>query len=296
MSSKPLFHIIHSNVYLEGITLDGLTNPEEAENHRWYRPQLVNSSPPSWEDSYPDYLTNIKIKPSAVGNARKKLISSYRTNDLEIGEFEVVGPAGVDWFRGDKTGYALGAVVSLGRSSNNFGTSHYPWKGPDESHNIHVHHIAHHDGYQHTELVKLHGGNHDVTVEYCTDTGGMTRSGVHLPGAQCTIRWCVFTESPENGVSVYVPPMKERGSYEAFSTIPDERFPGRNNDIYGNKLINNNAGAIGFSSPEWFDNGFDQQGTVCGNMTDDGSDRQCPESVPQAEDIGHTGGESPWDE
>jgi len=294
LSSKPVFHIVHSHVHLDGMTLTGLTKPSEAHTHRWYRNKLVNCSPPTWENSYPDYLTGVTIKPSAVGGARGKLISAYRTNDLEIGEFEVIGPAGIDWFVGDKRGYALGAIVSLGRSSNNFGTASYPWEGPDESHDIHVHHIANRDGYQHTELVKLHSGNHDVTVEYCTDTGGLTRSGIHMPGAQSTVRWSVLTESPRNGVSVYVPPMKERGSYEAFSTIPDERFPGRNNEIYGNKLLDNGEGAIGFSSPEWFENSQGDQLTICGNTTDDGIDRTCPESVPQSDKIGYTGGDSPW--
>jgi hypothetical protein len=294
LSSKPLFHIIHSHVHIDGITLNGLTKPTEAENHRWYRPQLVLCSPPTWKDSYPDYLTNVKIKPRAVGNARKKLISAYRANRLEIGEFEIIGPAGVGWFHGEQTGYVLGSIVSLGRSSNNFGKPHYPWEGPDESHDIRVHHIANLEEHRHTELVVTHSGNHDVTIEYCTDTGGMTRSGVHLAAAQSKVRWCEFTNSPENGVSVTVPPMKERGSYEAFSTIPEKRFPGRNNNIYGNKLVENEGGWIGFSSPEWIENGLEQQGTVCGNITDRETASECPASVPHAETIGYTGGDSPW--
>lgn len=293
-STKPLFHVTHSHVHIEGMTLDGLTKPERGDEHRWYRNQLVTCNPPTWQSSYPDYLTDVAIRPRKVGNARRKLVSSYRTNDLDIGGFEVVGLAGADYFVGGKDGYVLGAIVSLGRSSNNFGTSHYPWEGPDESHNIRVHHIAHRDDHQHTELVKTHAGNYDVTIEYCTDPGGMTRSGVHLPGAQSTVRWCVLTNSPRNGVSVSIPPMKENGAYEAFETIPEERFPGRNNAIYGNRLVGNEEGAVGFSSPEWFENGRSDQRVICGNVTDADTESSCPASIQDGDGIGHAGGDSPW--
>lgn len=294
LSSKPLFHITHSHVSLQGMTLDGLTNPGRGDDHRWYRQELVDCSPPTWEASYPDYLTDVKITPRAAGNAREKLISSWRTNDLEIGGFEVTGPAGVDHFLGDEDGYVLGAVVSLGRSSNNFGTSWYPWEGPDESHGIRVHHILQREGHPHTELVKFHAGNYDATVEYCTDTGGMTRSGVRLAAGQSTVRWCVLSNSPRNGVSVAVPAMRENGAYDAFSDIPESRFPGRNNAIYGNRLEGNADGAIGFSSPDWFETGPGHQEAICENDTGGDSQTPCSGEVPDGAGTGHTGGDGPW--
>jgi hypothetical protein len=243
-------------------------------------------------------LTDIKIKPDAVGNARTKLINAWRTNDLEIGEFEVIGPAGVDFFYGDREGWVLGAVVSLGRSSNNFGTDWYPWEGPDESHDIHIHHIASLDDHEHTELVTLHSGIYDTTIEYCTDVSHNTRSGVHMPSAMTTIRWCELQNGQRDGVSVYVPPMKENGSYEQFKTLPETRFPGRNNSLYGNRLLDNAKYAISFSSPDWFDGGPDQQPVICGNEyngeTQGTPGSECSEDTPAGDGIGHTGGDSPW--
>lgn len=293
-SSKPLIHVTHSHVTLEGMTLDGLTDPHRPDDHRWYRPQLVDCSPPTWQDSHPDYLADVTIAPRAVGNARGKLVSSWRTNGLEIGGFEVVGPAGVEYFLGEADGYALGAVVSLGRSSNNFGTSWYPWEGPDESHDIRVHHVLQRAGHAHTELVKFHAGNYDATVEYCTDTGATTRSAVRLAAGQSTVRWCVLSNSPRNGVRVAVPAMRENDADDAFSELPEERFPGRNNAIYGNRLVGHDEGAIGFSSPEWFDTGPEYQETICGNETGSGTDAPCSEAVPDGDGTGHAGGESPW--
>lgn len=290
--SKPLFHITHSHVHLSGMTLDGLTKPGRSEDHRWYRRKLVDVSPPSWQDTYPDYLTDVKVMPRAAGNARGKLISSYRTNNLEIGGFEVIGPAGVEYYLGDADGYVLGAIVSLGRSSNNFGTSHYPWEGPDESHNIHVHHILQQNDHAHTELVKFHAGNYDATVEYCTDTGGMTRSAIRLAAGQSTVRWCILSNSPRNGVSVAVPAMKENDAYEAFSVIPESRFPARNNAIHGNKLAGNADGGIGYSAPEWFETGPGYQRVICGNDTGDGSEPPCSNDVPSGDGTGYSGGET----
>lgn len=297
-STKSIFHVTHSHIHIVGMTLDGLTVPDAIGDHTKYRQQIASCSPPTWQDSYPDYLTDVRIKPRAIGNARGKLVNAWRTNNLEIGEFEVIGPAGVDYYSGDNDGYVLGAVVSLGRSSNNFGTSHYPWEGPDESHNIHVHHIASLDRHAHTELVKLHAGNYDVTIEYCTDTGGNTRSGVFLPGAQTTVRWCELENGQRDGVSVFVPPMKENDSYEQFKQIPDDRFPGKNNSIHGNRLLDNERRAIAFSSPDWFDGGPDQQKIVCGNefngQTDGTPGESCPDSVPEGDGVGYLGGDSPW--
>lgn len=299
-SPNPLLVIAHSHVHLVGMTLDGLTVPSEADDPTRYRAGVVDCSPPTWQASFPDYLRDVKVTPRRVGNARGKLISAWRTNALEIGGFEVIGPAGTGFFMGEQSGHVLGAVISLGRSANNFGTDHYPWTGPDESHDIHVHHIAHLAGHAHTELVKLHGGNHDVTVEYCTDLGGNSRSSVLLPAGDCTIRWCDLRDAGKAGIHVFVPPMKENGAYEAFASIPEERYPGRNNAIYGNRLLNHAGGAIGFSSPEWFDGGPSAQRVLCGNeITGEAQGdptRACPDDIPTGEGIGHTGGDGPWSE
>lgn len=299
-ASKPLLVIAHSHVRLTGMTLNGLTNPDRARDARWYRKAIVSCSPPTGADSFPDYLTDVEITPRAVGNARAKLIAAYRTNRLEIGGFEVIGPAGVDWVYGDRDGHGLGEIVSIGRSPNNFGKPWYPWESPDESHDIHVHHIANLQGHAHTELVQAHGGNYDMTIEYCTSLGGGSRFGVSMPGARSTVRWCRLNDRDGGGVLIRTPPYRETWSEWAdeFEQLPDERFPGVNNAVYGNEFLENGGPSLVIRSPGWFDNGPEQQRALCGNETngsgDGRPDEPCPSSVPSGDGIGHTGGDSPW--
>lgn len=299
-STKPLFHITHSHVHLTGMTLNGLTNPDGARDPRWYRQGLVNCAPPTWQESFPDYLSGVKILPRAAGNARAKLISTYRTNHLEIGNFEVIGPAGVDWIYGDKEGYVLGSFVSIGRSPNNFGTAWYPWEDPDQSHDIHIHHIANLDGYAHTELVEPHGGNYGMTIEYCTSLGGGSRFGIAMSGAQSTIRWCRIQDRDGGGIVIRTPPYRENWSEwaDTFERLPEDRFPGVNNSVYGNQLLNIAGRSFTIRSPDWFENGPGEQRFLCGNELDEEGDenldKSCPDSVPEGDGIGHTGGDSPW--
>lgn len=297
-TSRPLFHLTHSHVHLRGVTLDGLMDPNRPDEARWYRPTAVDCNPPTWAESYPDYLTDVVIAPSAVGNTGGKLVSTWRTNEMDIGGFEVTGPAGMEYYLADDDRYVLGAVVSLGRSPNNFGTSWYPWEAPDESNAICVHHVANLDGHAHTELVKTHSGNYDVTVEYCSDVGGATRESVRLNCGRSTVRWCDLRGSRRSGVHVVTPPMQENETYGYFESLPDGRFPGVNNAIYGNRLLDHERGGLTFSSPDWVAGGPDGQRVVCGNEVAGDSPpeagQRCPADVPRSDTIGHLGGDSPW--
>lgn len=299
------FSIHHSHIHLTGLTFDGLADPTKPDDADEYGRNAIVAKPPVHEDTYPDYLTDVKIMPHAIGNTRRRHVNTYRVNNLEIGEFEVIGPAGVAYTLGELEGHRIGAIIATGRSSNNFGTDAYPWNGPDESHNIHIHHVANLEGYEHTELVKTHAGNYDVTVEYCSDLGRSGRknspgvgSVVTLVAGRSTVRWNTFTNADGNGVYVYIPAMKENESYEAFDHIPEDRFPSLNNAIYGNQLLDNGKRAIAFSSPDWIDNGLNAQEVICGNEyngdTQADPDKPCNDDVPETETIGHLGGDSPW--
>lgn len=293
-AKAPLIQIKHSHIHLTGVTLNGLTNPSKAGNHQWYRDGVVGCSPPTGQDTYPDYLTDVRILPTRAGNSLQKLITVYRTNNAEIGGFKLIGPAGVAYKYGSKSGRPLGAIVSLGRSSNNFGKPWYPWTTPDESHAINIHHIGNLVGYYHTEFVETHPGNYDITVEYCTDAGGGIHPSVLISGAKTTVRWNELLDGTGSGVAIYVPSFKERGVYEKFKPLPDKRFPGKNNAIYGNVIRRRGDPAISFSSPDWLSAGPDAQQYLCGNdimgPAVGNPTAECPGTVPDETGIGYTGG------
>lgn len=299
------FNINHSHIHLTGLTFDGYADENPSNDPDAYGMNAIVAKPPVHESSYPDYLTDVKIKPHAIGNTRRRHVNTYRVNHLEIGEFEIIGPAGLAFTLAETDEYHIGAIIATGRSSNNFGTDAYPWDGPDESHDIHIHHVANLEGYDHTEFVKTHAGNYDVTVEYCTNLGGSGRrdspgtgASVQLVAGRSTVRWNVLNGGDEHGVMVYVPSMKENDAYEAFESIPEERFAGVNNAIYGNEMRDNGERAISYSSPDWIDNGPDAQAVVCGNEvnghTDGTPDDSCPSDVPESDPIGYLGGKSPF--
>ena len=296
-----LFDVLHSHVHLTGVTFDGLADPDSPDDPAQYAEQIVAAQPPTWHDTFPDYLTDVRIEPHAVGNARGKLVNAWRVNDLQVGGFEVTGPAGVAYSLGGKSGYELGAVVSLGRSPNNFGTEWYPWEGPDRSHDVRVHHVANTGGHDHTELVKTHGGMYDVTIEYCTDAGGSGRddgggAGFTIPSAKTTVRWCIARGGDDHGVSIMTPgSIAEEAVYSVYEPLPDEQFPGRNNAVYGNRLLDNAGDALNFYGPERFPNGPEHQRVVCGNEVRGSTQGEpaatCPASVPSGDGVGHTGGD-----
>lgn len=296
-----IIKIVHDHFHLTGLTFNGLADPVNPKDPSSYANSLINCRP------FPDrkFIRDIKLKPHAVGNARSGFISSIRTVNLEVGEFEVVGPAGVKYLYSDEWGH-VGEVVSLGVSHDNLNDDWYQWDDPDQSHDVHVHHILNRGGYPHTELVEAHQGMYDVTIEYCTDLGGSgkykinpnkppsSEAAMSLRGAQCTLRWCIIRNGLGAGVHVG---SSEIQNMDEFRELPEDRFPGTNNSVYGNRLLDLKGLAVAFQSEildTGFDNGPDVQNVICGNeyngrtMAEPGN--ACPDCVPESETIGHTGG------
>lgn len=288
--------------------LDGLTKPDDEKNHRAYRPFLVNTTPPDWEDSHPDYLTDIKIKPDYVANTRHMMITSKRTNRLEIGEFEVDGPSGVGFLYGDDDGHH-GEVLNLG--TVNVTNEDYPWDGPDESHDIHVHHIVNRQGHPHAELVQGDPGIYDMLIEFCSTLGNSgyyrlnedqppsSEAGMSIRGAKTTLRWCVVEDGQGTGVHLNdsgLPTVRGQEYLDMFEEVPDERYPGNNNAVYGNRFIDNESYAV-YDVP-WTDSRPPFSVTICGNEyngeTHYDPDQACAEGIPQGDGIGYLGGDSPW--
>lgn len=286
----------HSHVHLTGLTLDGLRNPDAPNDRRSYGrlnvaclPGGVDRALRPEEFEAGTYLTDVKIMPHAVGNTRGPAVKPLLTNDLEIGEFRVAGPTGLDFLEFGQYGHA-GEVIYLGVPS----TSGYDLTGGrvDRSHGIHIHHVDASAGYRHLggfPDVKI--GIHDVVVEYCTSANARLPSDnehgsvAHIGGRDVTFRWNRIESAADRAIDV--------GNYRD-APHPDAPDAGTDNAIYGNELVDLGGRAINYTR----ETSEDAQRVVCGNVVEGASDgtpdRACSGSVPTGTGVGHLGGETPW--
>lgn len=304
------FVVEHNHVHLTGLTLDGLrrpaqpTDPMSYANLNYYTP-------------YPDreeYLRGLVVKPHAVGNVRQAAVKIGKANDVEIGAFRVIGPAGIQHLYGGKEGHN-GEIVYIGTAPDAFGGPGPDIPGEiDESSNYYIHHIDNTEGHEHAELVDVKAGVSDVLIEYCTDMGGAAQyvlpgadetaeAAMHIGGNEVTLRWSSIEHSHGQAVKV--------GSWEVAHPEEFEEnvgFPlpdavldtGRNNSIYRNRFLDNRGMAIQYPTVGGeiaAGYGPREQDTICGNGytgTSHGNPGEsCPSKVPSGDGVGHTGGESP---
>lgn len=308
--------INHSHIHVTGLTFDGLsdrTRPDELDSYGYHNIYLSR-----FQDEFPGYIEDVVLKPHAVGNTRSSCISCNYANDVEIGEFEVTGPAGLVHQLSDRWGHN-GEIIYIGRPFNKWLDDSEPPEEQldieefpvDESHDYHVHHIKHTAGHPHAELVDAKQGCYDVVIEYCTDIGksGYYRlhdekppsdeASMNLGGANVTLRWCVIEDG--RGAGVIVGNANLVGEMDDLVEFPENRYPGTNNAVYGNRIVDNEGLALAYQSIRHeapYDNGPEVQDTICGNeyngRTMGDPDRGCGSSVPTADVIGHLGGDSPW--
>lgn len=300
-----------SHVHIHGISIDGLEDPDNPERVDSYsEAQLIQVRP---ETNTDEYVEDIVLKPSRIGNTQKSLISLERTKNAEVGAFEVTGPAGAKYLYEDRDGHN-GEFVYLGTAYNNLGTDWHPWEEMDETRNVHVHHVDNSAGHPHAELVDCKAGTRDVTIEYCTDAGGAasyllegadetSETAIHLGGNHLVCRWNRIEGSKGQAIEV--------GSWDAthperFEEYNDMSLPeggrdvGRDNEIYGNELLDSGGLAIQFplvygdegaEVPDGY--GPDAQTRVCGNTitgeTHGDPESPCSDDVPTTETIGHQG-------
>ena len=293
--------IRRSHVHLTGLTIDGLQDPTRPESAGSYsRAQLVQVRPPTDTD---DYLEDVVIAPHRIGNSQKSLVSVERTRDVEVGPFRVIGPAGAKYLFGDQPGHN-GEIVYLGTSPSNLGSDWHPWTGYDRTRGVRVHHVDNSAGHPHSEIVNAKLGTHDVTIEYCTDGGGARNTedspsaSVRLQSYGATLRWCDLRDG--NGIGIEV---ASHNAHDAQAEKPAdelteaERRGGRDNAIYGNRVAGFPEGAILFVDDEHGQTAEEQR-IYCGNEVEGDADgrpaRRCPDSVPEGDGVGHTGGDSPW--
>ena len=304
---RGVVEIHHSHVHLDGLTIDGLLDPNAPKEADSYVDKaLVGVSPPSRSDpseTTDEYLTDVVVKPDRIGNTQRNMIIVWRTEDVEVGEFEVIGPAGAGWVFNDREEH-VGEIIYLGQAPANIvgkDFDWYPWDRYDATSDVHVHHVDNSAGHPHADLVDCKLGTHDVTIEYCTDAGGSQNNETYIPssitlrGHDATVRWNRLADGEGHAIEI----RDQRGySGQRIEGEPQELVEkaGAGNDVYGNEI--SGFGGEALTLPEWLDGEPREQGNVCGNdvtgETDFDPEQSCSDAVPEGDGIGHLGGDSPW--
>jgi len=185
---------------------------------------------------------------------------------VEVGEFEVVGPIGLDYLLTEDSGYN-GEVVYVGRSIGKAVDTEGAVLNP--THDVHIHHIDDSAGHEHAELVDVKPGTSDVLVEYCTDAGcaGSYQESlaIGVKGREITVRFCRIENVPANGIQVAS--WHGANPDESPSDVPEAALDeGRANEIYGNVFRNYAGTPIEYMDVD--DYGPDAQRRICGNEYD----------------------------
>ncbi|WP_248909875.1 hypothetical protein [Halocatena marina] len=269
------FEINHSHIHLTGLTLDGLHDPNNPGDLSSYRDKMVYAEPTSSE-----YLTNLVLTPHGAGNTFGECIRVAMTTDSEIGNFEVIGATGREHYGPGNVEGSNGEVVYVGTSPSQIDES--PHNGnPDESNNVHVHHIDNSSGHAHSELVNTKEGTYDILIEYCTDRGTEYPEGgaINVQGQETIVRY----NDLQDGLGAAV----RLGWSTSHEDVPDA---GTMNSVYYNRLTNNDGDAIKLPKSNA---GASEQTNLCGNEfngdTDDTPGSSCPSSLPESDQWGANG-------
>lgn len=267
IDTPTLVNIQHNHFHLRGLSLNGLIEPDRKfEDHGAYVTRCVSISPVGRFEEGIDYLNDVVVEPAGIGYASGPLIQTQRIRNASIGNFKVIGPAGMAFDRrvdNFEHGHVR-EIVYIGSPETHRNEPFYKYETLDRSRNIRIHHIDNSAGYPHNELVDVKLGSSNVTVEYCTDrnaghnTEGTVSAALDIKGNNCTIRWNDIQDCP-------VP--ISFGAWGPSDDI-DQTEWSRNNAVYGNVIRNFAAGPFRLrDKPEW-DIGpasFEAQRVICGN-------------------------------
>ena len=262
--------IIHNHVHVRGITIVGLIEPDRKyETRDAYSTQCVGISSVNREDV--DYVRGVVLEPSRMGHSGGPIVQTQRIRDSTIGNFEVIGPAGMNFDRrvDDHEIGHVREIVYIGSPEVDRGESYYGYDTLDRSRNVRIHHIDNSAGYRHNELVDVKLGSSEITVEYCTDrnaghnTEGGVDAAIDLKGNDCTVRWNDIGDCPL--------PL----SFGAWA--PSDDIDGadwsRNNAVYGNHIHGFAAGPFRLRNRLDQNIGpasFEAQRVLCGNRIERG--------------------------
>lgn len=319
-AEHPVLSIDASYVHIDGLTITGLLDRDaEHDPESYHRNKLIElNKDHTAPDNHDHYLEGLRISPDKLGYSYQSLINAAQIKDSVIGEFKVHGPAGTKWILDDCTAGHNGEIVYLGTSPNNRPV------GYDKTRNIRVHHIDNSDGHPHSELVDCKVGTENVTIEYCTDCGGVQshasryKNAVTLDGRGHTVRWNVINGVEGDAVRIGPQTFQDPEPPDGVQTPDDdddnqplpepetdfERSMGKDHAVYGNVFTGYTQDAVNFlreshhprraSNPKPRD-----QRILCGNLFDAYSDAAldsaCTDRVPQSEGVGHLAGSSPWE-
>jgi hypothetical protein len=292
-----IFTVAHSHIHLVGLTLNGLLDPDNPGNPESYATVNYTTSVDRGQ-----YIRDLVIKPHAIGNVRGNAIGVVVAEDVEVGEFTLIGPAGLHYLLDDETEGHNGEIVYVGLPPGR--VDDLPVDGYDNTSNIHIHHIDNSAGFGHSEIVNTKLGTHDVLVEYCTDAGGSQNteeygsSSIRLQSYGATVRWCDLRNGQGKGMEIGSTVARDMQQEKFASELTEaERRGGTDNAIYGNRVRNFDVMAFGFplrrdeQSP-------DAQRVYCGNEYNGSAhgspDTPCDDSIPPGDGLGHSGGDSPW--
>lgn len=237
--------IQHNHIHLRGPTINGLIDPDRKfEDYNAWARNCVFISPNGRADEGIEYLYGVVVEPSRVGNTHKPIIQTQRIRDTTIGNFEVIGPAGMRYDpRVDNHDIGhVREILYIGSPEPRRKESYWPYDTLDRTRNIRIHHIDNSAGYAHNEFVDVKLGSTNVTIEYCTDrnaghnTEANAEAAIILNGNNCTVRWNDIGQCP---VPISVSPW-------APSEDVDSSDWGRNHAIYGNRIHDFAAGVFQF--------------------------------------------------
>lgn len=268
-----LVNIQHHHFHLRGLTIDGLIDPDRKfEDYNAWVKRCVMVSPAGREDEDVDYLDDIVVEPARLGNAGGPLVQTQRFRNSSIGNFKVIGPAGMTFDRrvaNHRPGHVR-EIVYIGSPEVMRGKPYYKFETIDRTRNVRIHHIDNSDGYRHNELVDVKLGSSNITIEYCTDrnAGHNTEAGVDaaldIKGNDCTVRWNDIRDCP-------IP--ISFGAWAPSDDI-DQTDWSRNNAVYGNVIRDFAAGPFRLrDKPDQYIGPatFDAQRVICGNEIERGA-------------------------
>jgi len=300
-----------NHIHITGLTITGLFDPEAPEDpDSYFDGKLIGASAIDLRPDGVEYLEGLVISPHRIGNAGQSLMNFTKIRDSEIGGFKVIGPAGANWLFEGSEGHN-GEFVYLGTAPGNV-QRRDDLDDYDRTRNVRVHHIDNSDGHGHSELVDCKIGTQNITIEYCTDGGGVQSKdsyysrAISMDGHGCTMRWNTFQDAEGQGIRIGPQNFLHDSAEYAIDEEPQtefERTMGKDHAIYGNVFTGNTADAIDFyresQRPGRASNPLpEDQRTLCGTLYDaysDGNpDTTCGDGVPAGDGVGHLGGESPW--
>lgn len=294
---RPSFHIIHDHFRLEGLTFEGLVDPDNRDDPEsyYYEGGPIEIRPPF--DTY-EYVRDVVCAPHGVGFGSHSLIGLDRAKYVEIGPLKVTGLAGASWILDQVPDRHAGEIVYVGSPLELpfdwIGPlmEDYPWKDEiDETSHVHIHHIDNSEGHPHSNLVDAKDGTHDILVEYCTVAGGSQNTEPYNPEKEvsfasfnATLRWCDLRNGEGNAVRIAGPAGGPIWEVENLPFPPE--MVGTKNAIYGNFMKGFDHHDINFDGSHASD-----QDILCGNglsgLQIPSLTETCTGNVPQSDGIGH---------